>query len=420
MANIVGSVLDCVPPLLFAPAAYFLLALLLRFKLAEALKNALMIGCGLVSVIFINNYMLGLLLPMSAGFASGDRIALTGMSTWFASIISLPFFVLIYGVGIAVNYLMLRLKLTRTVNVDFLNYFCFLNPAIPVWLHTRNAFLCLLIFACFFAVNLKIADWTAPMVQDYYQVDGVSIVHHASGFQAVYCIPINWVLDHIPGINRINFTIDDMQRRLGLLSEPAVISFLLGAGLALAGNSTLVNAGAAGLSMAAITLLLPKAIGVLMEGLTAINTRMRDFITAKVDSSEVLMGVDGAILSGYPEVVSLAAIWTPIYVLLHFLLPWSNVIPGPETLSVGMMIAIVLPFAGAKGAKGNMFRALVILFIFTGVILFIAGYVAPYVTEFYQSGGMISIPEGMMVSSSGTYHAQYALSYYLFHLIGIA
>lgn len=402
--------------------AFLLLALCLGIKPAAALRQSMMIGSGLISIHVLSNFMFAVLTPAAGQLQlrTEGMMLCTGMSVWFSAVMSLPFVVAIYPLGLLLNRLLLRWGLTKTADVDFINYFCFLTPAVPVWLHTRSVVLCLLIFGFFLILNLKLADWAAPMVQDFYQLEGVSVMHHAAGLQMLCCAGMNWGLDHVPGINRIHITLCDMQKKLGPLGDTTVFGFLTGGVIGLLCGQGPWGAVMLGLSMTAAAQLFPKAIGVFMEGLSPIAARLRDCMTKGLDQEGICMGVDAAVLTGDPEVVSISALWLPIYVALHFLLPWSRLMPGPESFSVSMMAAVCMPFAGGKGGKGNVFRVLVMLTVFTCVLMYTAGYVSPYVAQLYRNTGGLVLPEGAAVTSSGAYHAYDALSYFVFQRLGIA
>ena len=412
------------PNVLYVSGAFLLLALCIGIKPPAALRQALMIGSGLIGIQVISSFMFAALEPSALllGAQTGlkSTVLCTGMSTWFGAMMTIPFVVLIYPLGIVVNRFLLKIKFTKGVDVDFINYFCFLTPAVPVWLHTKNPFLCLGIFVFFFVLNLKLADLIAPMIQNFYQLEGVSVMHHAAGLQAVYCMVINWILDKIPGVNQIHFTLGDMRKRLGFLGEPLTLCFLTGVVIGALGKQEIESCLMLGLTMAVIAQLFPKIIGIFMEGLSPIATRLRELLTKGLNTDGLYMGVDAAVVTGDPDVAVITTLWMPIYVVLHILLPWSQVLPGPESFSVSMMVALCLPFAGKKGEKGDVFRTLVMLLIFTGVLMYTAGYVAPYVTELYQNTGGFVLPEQAVVTTSGAYHAYDALAYYLFKMLGIA
>lgn len=418
------SFLPGVPDVVYVSGAFLLLSLCLRIRPAAALRQALMIGCGLVGVQVLSNFMFAVLVPVTANLnhAAGqsNMVLCTGMSTWFSAMMLVPFIIVIYPLGLLINRLLLRLRWTRTADVDFINYFCFLTLAIPVWLYTKNVLLCLGIFALFFIFSLKVADWTGPAFREFYQLEGISVMHHSAGVQALYCAGINWVLDHLPGINRINFTLGDIQKKLGPLSDPTLFCFLTGVVIGLLSDQEIGGALMVGFVMTILSVLFPKAIGAFMEGLSPITARLREWVIKGQENSEVYMGVDAAVVSGDPEVVALTALWMPVYIALHFLLPWSHVVPGPESFSVGMMVAVCLPFAGRKGEKGNVFRTLIMLMIFSCILMYTAGYVSSFVTQMYRETGGLALPEGSAVTTSGAYHAYQALVYYIFQLLGIA
>lgn len=412
------------PNVLYAGGAFLLLALCVGIKPPAALRQALMIGCGLIGIQVMSSFMFAVLEPaaLRLGTEAGMKstVLCTGMSTWFGAMMTLPFVVLIYPLGVLVNRFLLKLRFTKGIDVDFINYFCFLTPAIPVWLHTRNPFLCLGVFMFFFVLNLKLADWMAPAIQDYYQLEGVSVMHHAAGLQAVYCVIMDCVLDKIPGVNRIQFTLGDVRKKMGFLGDPLALCFLTGVVVGALGRQGVKDSLMLGFTMSVVAQLFPKIIGVFMEGLSPITARLRELLTKGLDTKGLYMGVDAAVVTGDPEVAAITTLWIPIYVALHFLLPWSQVVPGPESFSVSMMVAICLPFAGGKGEKGNVFRTLVMLAVLTCVLMYTAGYVAPYVTELYQNTEGFALPDQALVTSSGAYHAYDAAAYYIFKLLGIA
>lgn len=417
------SVVPGIPEGVYVGGAFLLLALCLRMKLAAALRQALMIGSGLIGVHVLNNFMFGVMVPAAEqvrlGWSTDGMILCTGMSTWFSAMMTLPFVVLIYPLGILINRLLLQFGFTKTADVDFINYFCFLTPAVPVWLYTKNVPLCLIIFAFFLTVNLKIADRTASAIQEFYQMEGVSVMHHAAGPQMLYCVGMNWVLDRLPIINRFDVTLGDLQKKLGFLGDPTAFCFLTGTVIGILSGRNLGESVMLGFAMTVMSQLFPKAIGVFMEGLSPIAARLRELMTKGLKTQEVRMGVDAAVLTGDPDVVAISALWMPVYVALHLLLPWSRVSPGPESFSVSMMVAVCLPFAGGK-EKGNVFRVLVMLSVFTCVLMYTASYVAPYVTQLYAQTGGFVLPEGAEVTTSGAYHAYDALSYFVFKQLKIA
>lgn len=403
------------------PFVILILALVFGVKLGTAVKSALMMGGGLLGILTINAMMVNYMNPVANGLiantsATNDMLDM-GMTAMFGAVVSLPFFIFLYPIGIAVNLILLSVKWTKTIDVDFLTYFSFLLPVIPIYLLTGNVVATLIGFIIFFALCLKIADWTAPMVKEYYGVDGVSIPHASCGFQAVYVIPLNWLLDKIPGINKINFTLGDIKKKLGVMGEPAIISFLIGFVLGLFAKLGFGPAIEVGIGLSATVYLFPKAIGIMMEGLTPISVQMRSVMTKRYQRDDVYMGMDAAIFSGYPEVVTLQAICIPIALLCYFFLPGSRVLPTAESLQIAIVIGMILPFAGPKGKKGNVFRTILIFTILTIAATYVLTYVSPMVTSLCQNTGF-ELAEGQVVTSFGMRDPHTGLIYWVMKLLG--
>ncbi len=79
------------------------------------------------------------------------------------------------------------------------------------------------------AIVLFLADWTAPGIQKLYNLPGISIPH---GFTAAYvpiAIPLNWVIDRIPGLNKMEADPEAIRKRFGIMGEPLVMGAILGA-----------------------------------------------------------------------------------------------------------------------------------------------------------------------------------------------
>ena len=68
-------------------------------------------------------------------------------------------------VGIALNIVMLLLKLTKTMDVDIYNMLYFWGTAgVLVYVSTGNFFFAILAIIITGVLTLKIADWTAPHI----------------------------------------------------------------------------------------------------------------------------------------------------------------------------------------------------------------------------------------------------------------
>lgn len=396
------------------PIVMLILALVFRVKPSLAIKSALLFGAGLAGVTAINNIMTTAMTPVAQGLIENSHmtndILDIGMSPMFVGVVSLPYFIFLYPIGIGLNLLLISCRWTKTMMVDFLNFATMSIPAVPVYFMTKSIPLTLLVFAVYFAACLKIADWSAHEVQTYYGVDGVSIPHPSAGFQVLYVKPLNWLIDKIPGLNKIDFTLNDIQAKMGVLGSPSVLGFIIGTVLGLIARMGIAASLYTGMSLTATMLLFPKAIGLMMEALTPMSKSIKEQLAKHFKHLDTLyMGMDAAIFAGFPEVVAISSIFIPIVVVLHFILPGVRVLPGAESLQLAIVIGMIVPFAGTKEKRGNVFRTLLI-----GVIIYIAAlytmtYMAPIVTELATSTGLVE--SGTIVTSMGARDPQKGIIY---------
>ena len=391
------------------PVVIFILALIFGVKPKDGFRSALMFGAGLLGILTISNVMYQYMGNVANGLIENAHLNHTvldiGMSGLFGAVVSLPFFLFLYPIGILVNLFLIWIKWTKTFDIDFLTYFGFLLPGLPLYVATGSAWPVLIGFVIYLAVCLKIADWTAPMVNEYYQTEGISIPHNSCGFQAVLVIPLNWLIDKIPGLRDVDLNIGEMKNKLGIFGDPAVISFIVGFVLALIAGLGLGPSLSVGMVLVFTCYLYPKAIGIMMEGLTPISKRMREWGQSKLHRDDLYMGMDAAIYAGYPEVVAVTSLYIPIMALLFFFLPGSTILPTGESFQLAIVIGMIMPFAGKAGHKGNVFRTLLIGTVLGIIAVYGMMYVAPTVTaiakatgydlaglELVTSGGMRDLP----------------------------
>lgn len=401
------------------PFVVFILAVLFGVKVKDALKSALMFGAGLLGIITITNVMYEYMGNVAVGLISNAGINNTvldiGMGGLFGAVVSLPFFIFLYPIGILLNIFLIWIKWTKTFDIDFLTYFGFLLPGIPIYMVTGNYIPVLIGFVIYLAVCLKIADWTAPMVQEYYEVEGVSIPHNSCGFQAVLVIPLNWIIDHIPVIKDIDINIGTMKNKLGIFGDPAVISFLVGFVLSLLAGLGISPSLSVGMALVFTCYLYPKAIGIMMEGLTPISKHMRDWGQKKLNRDDIYVGMDASIFAGYPEVVAVSSLYIPIMLLLFFFLPGSTILPTGDSFQLAIVIGMILPFAGSKGKKGNIFRTLLIATVLGVIAVYAEVYVAESVTAIATKTGF-DLAGMSLVTSGGMRDLPTVFGVWLSHL----
>ena len=83
------------------------------------------------------------------------------------------------------------------------------------------------------AITFKLADWTQPLCEEFFGLEGVSFPTSNS----VCWAPVAWLLDKlwnvIPGINKLHADPQTISKKFGIFGEPLFVGVVLGALIAL-------------------------------------------------------------------------------------------------------------------------------------------------------------------------------------------
>jgi PTS system galactitol-specific IIC component len=249
---------------------------------------------------------------------------------------------------------MLLTRTTRVVNVDIWNIWHFAFTGALVNLATGSFAWGIAGVVIHSVLAYKFGDWFAPVVKEYYELDGIAVPHGTSAYMGPVAVPIDWALGRIPGVRDININTDAIERRFGALGEPMVIGAILGcligglAGYDLKGLLTL------GIQMAAVMILMPKVVKCIMEGLIPISEAARASLQRRFSGGSFYIGLDPAILLGDSQVISAGLIFVPLTIVIAILMPGNEVLPFGDLATIGFFIAMAVGIH-----KGNLFRTLV-------------------------------------------------------------
>jgi PTS system galactitol-specific IIC component len=209
-----------------------------------------------------------------------------------------------------------------------------------------------------------------------------------------FAIPINWVLDRIPGIKDLDADPETIQKRLGpTAGDPMVLGLVIGLVLGIIGflgtwtvqgdfQTFLVQTLKLGVNLAAVMVLLPRMVSILMEGLIPISEAAREFMKKRASDREVYIGLDSAILIGHPAVISSALILVPIAILLSVILPGNRVLLFADLAVIPFVVAMFGPMT-----RGNIVRTVIIGTVALGVGFYIGNAISPLMTETAKSAG---------------------------------
>ncbi|PTL21637.1 galactitol-specific PTS transporter subunit IIC [Shouchella clausii] len=379
------------------PVAIFLLGLLFGQKPGKAFRSGLTIGIAFVGIFLVVDLLVNNLGPAAQGMVDRLGVELNVIDVGWPASSSIAWASMVAAfiipLGLLVNVLMLVTKTTKTMNVDIWNFWHYTFTAAMVYVATSNLFLSLLAAVIFQVICLKIADWTAPMVSEFYDLPGVSI---ATGSTISYAPGIFLVkgLQKLPGVNKWNADPATIEKRFGILGESMFIGLVLGAVIGLLAGYGIGDVIDIGIAMAAVMVLMPRMVKILMEGLLPISESAREWLNKRFGDREIYIGLDAAVALGHPSVISTALILVPITVALAIILPGNALLPFGDLATIPFIVAFIV---GA--ARGNIVHSVIVGTIMIAISLYLATDVAPLFTQMAMEGNFTMPEDSAQISS---------------------
>lgn len=161
------------------PVVIFLLGLFFRQKIGAAFRSGLTIGVAFVGIFLVIDLLVKNLGPAAQAMVKNLGVSLnvidvgwpaTSSIAWASSVAAF-----IIPLGIIVNVVLLVTKVTKTMNVDIWNFWHYTFTAAMVYAVSGSIWQALLAAVIFQVICLKVADWTAPMMSEFFDLPGVSI-----------------------------------------------------------------------------------------------------------------------------------------------------------------------------------------------------------------------------------------------------
>lgn len=404
------------------PIMIMLVGFAVRLKPIKAVRAGVIVGIGLIGMDLVLGLVWTNISPVAELLTERFGLNLTTIDAGWGAAAGLAFSTpvgsFIIPFIIVVNILLLTLRLTRTMNIDIWNYWHYAFSGAVIYMLTNNIVYGFIAAATHCIIALIIADRTAKQVQSEMGLPGLSI---PQGY-AVSTVP---VIVGLEKIYNIIFKNEDKKEKtrtsslqqndlLNTLKEPLFLGLIVGILLGIAVGYKFNEVLSLGMSMAALLFLLPRMIKVLMEGLLPISDATRDFMAKRYAGQEVYVGMDSAILLGHPTTVLVGLLLIPITLLLAMILPWNTTLPVGDLAATAFFVSMASVLH-----KGKFWRVLISGTLTMVVVLSIASFFAPQITQFAASGS-VAIPEGaVQITALSAGNLITFIMYWIFNL-GIA
>jgi galactitol PTS system EIIC component len=393
------TIIDNLGATVVLPVFIFLLAWAMGAKPARAFRAGVTIGIAFIGINLVIGLMWGSLTGVGQAMVKNTGASLDVIDVGWPSAAAIAFGssvgLWVIPIALLVNLVLLFTNVTKTLNVDIWNFWHFAFIGSLVVAATGQLWYGLVAAAIAAAFALFLADWTAKAVQHFYGLPGISIPHLTSAPIVPIAIGVNWLIEKIPGLRDWNADTESIQKKFGILGEPIIQGLVIGLILGIIGY---YNAGDAatviskvlqtGMNLAAVMLLLPRMVKILMEGLIPVSEAARTFMQKRAGGREFYIGLDSAILIGHPAAISSALILVPLAILLSVILPGNHVLLFADLAIIPFVVAMCAPLM-----KGNVVRIIIAGFI----TLILGFYIGTAMTGLFTSAAVAAkfvAPEG--------------------------
>ena len=387
-------------PTVMLPIIITVIGLVFGLKLGKAFKSGLTLGIGFAGIRLLLDYMSSNLGPAAKAMVENIGINLDVLDVGWGSIAAItwssPIIVFIVFAIFAVNIIMLLTKTTNTLDVDIWNYHHMAIVGIMVHYVTKNIWLGIGASVVMAITTFKIADWSQPLIEKFFGIPGVSLPTVSATSTLLLAWPLNWLLDRIPGINKINITLKDVQKYLGFFGDQMILGLILGSAIGLLGGYSITASLQLGVSMSAVLVIIPKMTSLFVEGLMPISEAAQNWSQRKFKNRKLFIGLDAAIVVGNQDVITTALILIPLTIGLAFILPGNRMLPFADLAIIPFRIAFVVALT-----RGNFFKNIIIGLATTTAILYAGSITAPILTELASSIGIqVAVVGGALFISS--------------------
>lgn len=378
------------------PIVIFILGLLLRQGVGKSLRAGISIGIGFVGINLVISLLTNNLGKAAEAMAKNFNMGLnvidigwpgTSPMAWGSNmgLIAIP-------VAIGVNVLMLVTRQTKVVNVDIWNIWHMAFTGAIVQIATGSFAWGIAGICIHAAIAYKLGDIFKPVTDGYFGLDGISIPHGTSAYMGIFAKPIDDLIEHIPGLNKITLTSETVEKKFGVLGQPSIIGAFLGFVIGLLARFSVGKSLQLAIQMAAVMVLMPVVVKYIMEGLIPISKGAKDIMDKRFKGGNFTIGMDPALLLGDSNVIAASLLFVPITLLIAMIMPGNKILPFGDLATIGFFIAI------ATGVHhGNVFRTLISGSVIMTITLWISNQMWTLQDKLGRATGLLAA--GKKVSS---------------------
>lgn len=362
------------------PILIFIFGLLLGTKPGKAFTSALTVGIGFVGVNLVITLLTSSLGPAAQMMVKrfGLNLSVIDVGWPAASAISYGTALgsLAIPIAIIVNVLLLLFGLTKTLDVDVWNMWHAAFIASLTYAVTNSFALGIVATVVYTMMILFFGDVIGPKVTKFYGFPGITFPHGTSAPGFFIAIPFNWLFDRIPWFNKLDASPEAIQKKFGIFGDTTVMGFLIGLIIGVLSGQNFTKVAQLSIETAAVMVILPRMVSLLMEGLIPISEAAQEFVSKKFPGRKLFIGMDSALSVGHPAVMATSLLMVPITIILAVILPGNMTLPFGDLATIPFLVCLMVAVF-----NGNIIRSIVAGTIYMASILYVTSWVSPLVTS---------------------------------------
>lgn len=347
-----------VGPDVVLPVIIFIFGLIIRMPIGKAFRAGVIIGVGFVGINLVIGLLGGTVGPAAQAMVKHSGIHLTDLDVGWPSTAAIAYGSVVGALAIPLclvyNIILGTLGLTNTLDIDLWNYWHFAFAGALVEILTHNFALGLFAEIISMTFVLALADWSQPWVKRYFGFDNISFPHGTSTPYFFMALVFNKLFDVIPGLNKWDASPEGLQKRFGIFGDSMILGLIFGLLIGVVAGLPSAQILILGITVAAVMLILPRMVSILMEGLVPVADGASSLLQKKFPNRKLFIGMDTALLVGAPATIAASVVLVPITLGLAFILPGNHTLPFVDLGTIPFILALMTPVF-----NGNVIRTII-------------------------------------------------------------
>jgi PTS system galactitol-specific IIC component len=390
----------------FVPFIIMIIALFLRVAPKKAAMAGINAGIGLTGFGWLINSYIPIIVPAVNNFVQTTGIDLPVVDIGWQATSVIAYAtragMMFLGFGLVFQVLLFLLKWTNIfIPGDLWNNYSYMFWGSLVYVVSNDIWLALAVMFLLTLYNIIFIEMYSKRWATYYGYSNCvpPALHIAPS--TPFAIAGNWVLNKL-GANKVRWSPEELQARLGFLGEPITLGLILGFLLGIFGHLGDIGTLAAwgnilviALSTAAVMAIFPRVANIFASAFMPITEAARRQTTKNVKEGEDLyIGINDATGYGEPATLITGILLIPIMLALGVILPGNKTLLLVDLIAIPFIIQPIIAVT-----NGNIFKSTILSAIWFSIGLYICTWTAPIFTQVYAQFAAEPLQQGVMVTA---------------------